>query len=369
MRQIKPDLTPEINQHIGNLDVAEAPAFPVSQFSELIQQIARLAHLNKDHLLFFRGQSTDHRNKAGSTTVYPSIYRGDRVLHGEVLRRFQILEEASRQLGNLFEKQKVEGYRELIRKTYIQWSVLQHYEVCDTPLLDITHSIPVACSFAQYANKGPNAFVLVFGLPYVTNRISINSEHDLVNVRLLSICPPDALRPYFQEGYLAGTTDITSEYPDKTELDFRNRLVAKFRIPNDDDFWGDGFSRIPQDLLYPENDTVEQLCRSIEVSVREDSLPGQIGSFINAWSELEQLLVSWARSIEERVSSANTALSVLSRADVVDPELMMLLHELRQFRNTLVHRPGKIRPDEIGDRTSQVRELKDYLESINRRAS
>ena len=112
------------------------------------------------------------------------------------------------------------------RRKYVQWSILQHYEVCATPLLDLTHSLLVACSFA-FLSGASEPLVLVFGLPFFTNRISINSEHDLVNVRLLSICPPEALRPYFQEGYLAGTDGVLAEFDSKTELDFANRLVAK----------------------------------------------------------------------------------------------------------------------------------------------
>lgn len=369
MREINPELTPEIQHHNKTMRVSEAHAYPVSQFRELVHQIARLAYLNKDQLLFFRGQSKDYRNKADSSTIYPSIYRGTRVPHSEILRRFQVLEEASRQLSNLFDERKIDGYREVVRKAYIQWSILQHYEVCNTPLLDLTHSIPVACSFAQYANDGDEAYVLVFGLPYITNRISINSEHDLVNVRLLSICPPDALRPYFQEGYLAGTTDITSEYTDKSEMDFNRRLVAKFRIPNDAEFWGDGFSRIPQDLLYPENDQVAELCRSIEVSVTQKTVTGGIESFIRRWSELEQVLVSWARTLEDRVNSTNTALSVLERNELLDTHFLKLLHELRRFRNVLVHNPGSLNIDEIEDRTNQVVDTIDRVRQMRNRVS
>lgn len=369
MREIIPDLTLEIRQHIGNARVSEAHAYPVARFQELVQHIARLAHLNKDQLLFFRGQSNDHRNKAGSTTVYPSIYRGARVPHAEILRRFQILEESSRQLSNLFERHQIEGHQELVRKTYVQWSILQHYEVCSTPLLDLTHSIPVACSFAQYANKGPDAYVFVFGLPYISNRIAINSEHDLVNVRLLSISPPDALRPYFQEGYLAGTTDITSEYPDKSEFDFNRRLVAKFRIPNTDTFWGDGFARIPQNLLYPDNDEVESLCNSIEASVSQETVPGRIESFIQVWSRLERLLVSWAREYEERVGSTNTALSVLQRNEVLGPDMLDHLHELRRFRNTLIHKPDRMNLDKVAARAQEVAHLTEELEALKGQAS
>jgi hypothetical protein len=270
MRKMDGILTNELSRHVHGMPVDVADPFPVSTFRKLVEQIARLAFLNKDHLFFFRGQGNDYRNKAGASTLYPSIYRGEYVSHEEIQTRFEILEEASGQLSRLVSNEKIEGYQELTRKKHIQWSILQHYEVCDTPLLDLTHSLRVACSFAQLFAEGSNGYVYVFGLPYITNRISINSEHDLINVRLLSICPPDALRPYFQEGYLAGTTDITSEYENKTELDFRNRLVAKFVIPRSKRFWGSGFSSIPSSVLFPRGDRFGKICQEIEVQNHPD---------------------------------------------------------------------------------------------------
>lgn len=68
-----------------------------------------------------------------------------------------------------------------------------------------------------------------FALPYFTNRISVNSEHYLTNVRLLSVAPPQALRPYYQEGFLIGEDEFSETYTNKDELDLNNRLVAKFK--------------------------------------------------------------------------------------------------------------------------------------------
>ena len=141
---------------------------------------------------------------------------------------------------------------------------MQHYEFCSTSL-DFTQSLRVASSIAQIDNENGNAYIFVFGLPFLTNRISNNSEHDIVNIRLLSISPPEALRPYFQEGYLAGTEDITNEYESKSELDFKNRLIAKFEIPNDKMFWGRDFKIIPRNALYPINDKILELCNKIKV--------------------------------------------------------------------------------------------------------
>lgn len=266
MRRITPDLTSELFAHFGNPQetrVGLGEAFPVSTFRELVEHVARLSFKNKDYLLFYRGQSDDYRNKAGVSSFYPTIYRGDRLSQQELSLRFDTLKQRSHLLVDQFENLKIEGYKEVSRRKSIQWSILQHYEVCPTPYLDFTHSLRVACSFATINNTSDRAYVFIFGLPYFTNRISINSEHDIINIRLLSICPPTALRPYFQEGYLVGTDTITNKYDSKGELDFNNRLVAKFEIPNSDSFWGRGFHRIPQESLYPDNDPIQRICHQI----------------------------------------------------------------------------------------------------------
>ncbi|MBN2438925.1 MAG: hypothetical protein JXL20_10050 [Deltaproteobacteria bacterium] len=92
-------------------------------------------------------------------------------------------------------------HAEVRRRRYIQWSLLRHYEVCPIPLLDLTHGPPVACAFAFLSQGHEDPLVFVFAVPYVTNRVTINSEYDLIMMRLLGKCPPQALRPYFQEGY------------------------------------------------------------------------------------------------------------------------------------------------------------------------
>ena len=270
MRIIEPSLTPEILNVIKENAVGTAEAYKVNSYRQLVEQVAKLSYFNKDHLLFFRGQDKDYKNKAGASTFYPSIYRGDYLPRDKIQFQFNILKQASKLLVNKFENEKIEGHQEVKRKKYIQWSIIQHYGVCATPFLDFTQSVRVACSFAQLNEDDKNGYVYIFGLPYVTNRISVNSEHDIVNVRLLSICPPDALRPYFQDGYLAATEDIAAEYDSKTELDFKNRLIAKFLIPNNDRFWGKGFTKIPRDVLYPRDDKVGKICEDIKEQLKKE---------------------------------------------------------------------------------------------------
>jgi uncharacterized protein YutE (UPF0331/DUF86 family) len=361
MRRIEGQITKEILQFIGQKKLDKADAFPVSTYRQLVEHVAKLAYLNKDHLLFFRGQGVDYRNRVGASTFYPTIYRGDYLLQKEINNRFRLLEHASRKLREIFEDEKIQGYEELMWKKYIQWSILQHYEVCDTPLLDLTHSVRVACSFAQIGSQDGIGFIYAFGLPYIMNRVSHNSEHDIVNVRLLSICPPEALRPYFQEGYLAGTEDITNEYDSKDNLDFRNRLIAKFQIPGQSKFWGRGFSMIPASVLYPKGDRIGKLCNELSLELKSQLLPGQLGEFLQEWAELETYLVTKARDREKRVFSIIEAINVLASAGAIERDLVYELHEMRKFRNMVIHEPKKISPEQIEDRITQVQKINQQL--------
>jgi hypothetical protein len=145
---------------------------------------------------------------------------------------------------------------------------LQHYEICKTPLLDVTHSLRIAASFASQENNGMG-FIFALGVPNLSGAITASAEAGLQIIRLSSVCPPSAVRPHIQEGYLLG------EYPEMTgptqkqhyknyEIDFGRRLVAKCRfepIP----FWkaSSDFPQVSQEALYPKSDPLLQLAKSI----------------------------------------------------------------------------------------------------------
>ena len=150
----------------------------------------------------------------------------------------------------------------------IAWSVLQHYEVCDTPLIDVTHSLRVACSFAL--EKGEKGQLYVLGFPHPTGGITYSVEEELLTVRLLSVCPPRAVRPYYQEGYLVGSFPSGISYG-WSHLDVAKRVVAKFSlIP--DDFWDNEFPSIPMQALYPKPDFMSQICRKIKCKLAEKGM-------------------------------------------------------------------------------------------------
>jgi hypothetical protein len=361
MRETRPGLTPEIQAHCNGASVWKAPAFAVTTFRALVEHVARLAYANPDELLFFRGQDKDYQSRAGGTTLYPAIYRGDSLAARELRHRFDVLDQASRLLVDRFKASNIDGHRELRQKRYIQWSILQHYEVVATPLLDLTQSLRVACSFAQLSSTDPQCCVYVLGLPYLTNRISINSEHDIVNVRLLSICPPSALRPYFQEGYLAGTADVTTEFESKTELDFRNRLISKFAIPRARPFWGSGFDQIPETALYPRGNRILDLCTNLKAELRDELRSGELGEFIGEWADLEEYLLESARRATERNVSVREAIAALARRAELQPEQAATLDGLRRFRNAVVHHPATVQSGALSEWLDTIQRLSKEL--------
>ncbi len=210
-------------------------------------------------------------------------------------------------------------------------------------------------------NSEKTAFIYVFGLPYYTNRISINSEHDLINIRLLSISPPQALRPYFQEGYLVGTDDITNEYTNKGELDLNSRLIAKFEIPNTKIFWGKEFDKIPDSALYPKNDTIEAICKEIGQELITDIAPANLGDFLKLWTEFEQIMINDARTFKREVHSTRDAMMTLMKYREEEYDLLKEFDALRIFRNKLVHNPTGISNGDLVEMTQVLKKIRlDY---------
>ncbi|MGH8593202.1 MAG: hypothetical protein ACREV3_04915 [Gammaproteobacteria bacterium] len=211
-------------------------------------------------------------------------------------------------------------------------------------------------------SNGEDPYVFAFGLPYITNRISVNSEHDLVNVRLLSICPPDALLPFFQEGYLAGTDEVTTDFRSKDELDFTRRLIAKFRISRDRSFWAGGFAPIPRAALYPDGDRMLALCAGI----RDDVDAGQLGRFLQSWANLEGRLMSLARERRARIFSVREAIDLLARDGLLPVDLRERFDALRVIRNSAVHQASNLKPGQIAAASGEIDALRPGIQALGR---
>jgi FRG domain len=243
----------------------------VRTFPELIERVAQLSFRNPEFVLFYRGQAQDFPNRNGASSLYPSIFRSptNYLQQAEVERRFQRLLRAEDLLNELYD---LEGTRRIRIYQILRWAILQHYEICATPLLDVTQSLRVACSFAQQQTKS-GALIYILGLPQISGSVTASSEHGIQIIRLLSICPPSALRPHFQEGFLLGEYPTISfktkaEY-DRNEFDFGQRLLCKFRLGRKTAFWTKDFPVISQRALYPDAlvDRLNRLAQSIKAQL------------------------------------------------------------------------------------------------------
>ena len=244
-------------------EVRRGDGLYVRSYADLVERVAELSFNNPEYLLFFRGQAKDYRID-GLTTIHTALFRSfkpDGRLGGLVIKnRFSLLENAEQALAEKFNlpgKKFDQAMRDRIQKySILRWALLQHYGVCLTPLLDITHSLRVACSFA-FQESGVEPFIFVLGLPQISGSITTSSEHEIQVIRLLSICPPAALRPHYQEGYLAGEFPTISfqqkAHYERAELDMANRLVCKFRLAKHEKFWRSGFGEIPREALFPDD--------------------------------------------------------------------------------------------------------------------
>jgi hypothetical protein len=251
-----------------NDQIISYPPLKVSSYDKLVMIIAQLAYYNRNNLLFFRGQHI-HYLKNNCTTLLPSIYRvvpPKKII--SLKRNFENLQSKTESLKSAFNSRnpKFAGTNLINKYPEIVHSILQHYRVCETPFLDITHSIHVACSFALDNNIGEKGYIFVLGLPPIIESINYNTNEELVNIRLLNICPPQAKRPQFQEGYMLGTFPFyrLNEPSRISQFDCARRLIAVFEIPNDPSFWGNGFNQIPPDKLYPKTDLVGKVCEKLK---------------------------------------------------------------------------------------------------------
>ena len=151
---------------------------------------------------------------------------------------------------------------------------MQHYGVCSTPLLDVTQSLRIAVSFATRNNETADAYLFVLGVPNLSGAVTASSEANLQIVRLSSACPPEAVRPHLQEGYLLG------EYPDIVdfehraryayyEMDFGRRLVAKFRFDAEGIWSNPDFPPASEKALYPleHRDPILNLAQELKTSL------------------------------------------------------------------------------------------------------
>ncbi|WP_109313559.1 FRG domain-containing protein [Ruegeria sp. AU67] len=241
----------EVSEHAeiaSNTRVRKDTGHLVKSYVDLARKVAELQFRNRDLVFLFRGQRKDYRNKQRNTSLRPTLLRES--------RSSQAYEKLLRAEGLLMKRYTLTGRDRIARHQALRWSILQHYEVCGTPLLDVTQSLRIAASFAT-DKSSEQAFVYVLGVPHISGAITAHDDAGLEVIRLSSVCPPEAMRPHLQEGFLL------SEYPELAslgqkqhyenhELDFGKRIVAKF-VFNPKLFWqkSQAFPLVERDAIYP----------------------------------------------------------------------------------------------------------------------
>jgi hypothetical protein len=258
--------------HKGITGIIVAKPMIVPNYYEMVDMVAKLAYFNKRYVLFFRGQTKEYRTGNCFPTIYPTYIR--KYVQGtEIQGLIDILETKQQELRdrNHNRSPRFHGAASIWESLHVRWALLQHYNICDTPMIDITQSLHVAASFALQGMHEREEFrrgiVYVFALPWPSKNYHINKEEDLYLVRLAGITPPQAKRPYRQEAYAVMSRDVDyKEINNNLErYDLANRLVCKFEINNSREFWG-RINPLPLSFLSPPNDIFSKFMNKLEVS-------------------------------------------------------------------------------------------------------
>ena len=252
----------KVRRDVSNEAIRTDRGLRVSCFTELASKVAELQYRNPDLVLMFRGQKDDYRTggtQKSMSTMVPSIFRGIKK-DDSLVMRLENLKCNSGKLINIIGKIEQNYARRLRRQKILAWALLQHYEVCSTPLLDATTSVRVAASFASM-EAGEQAYFFVLAVPGISGSITASAEAEMQIVRLSNACPPMAMRPHLQEGYMLGEyPDYDSHSPEYGyrigEVDVGRRIVCKFCL-NLEEFWDDDFPMISRRALYPDPDPLK----------------------------------------------------------------------------------------------------------------
>jgi len=220
------------------LPIGASKGHVVNSYTELLKKLASLSYYNPRFKLLFRGQTTDYKfNRNGEigihSSLYPSILRSElgKDKNRLIDDRFMILRKAEDML-------KTESMIPDVHKNQIvRWAMLQHYEVCPTPLLDVVQSLQTALSFAMGKNQN-EGYLYILAFPQIMGPLSISIESMTQIIDLTQICPPEVLRPHFQKSLLVGdypTVDSREAIHGrggKLTNNFACRLLTKFHLNN-----------------------------------------------------------------------------------------------------------------------------------------
>lgn len=190
-----------------NTEIRRGDGHEVASYLDLATKIAELQFKNRDYVLVFRGQRNDHLNRNNNTSLKPTLFRpvvpNRNPGPTRLTRRFEILRNAEEQLIRQYEWAQLDDLERLKRHRILRWAILQHYEVCKTPLLDVTHSLRIAASFAS-VNAKEEAFIFVLGVPNLSGAITASAEGGASNCPAFERLPAFGHSPAYSGRLLVG---------------------------------------------------------------------------------------------------------------------------------------------------------------------
>ncbi|MCM2275660.1 MAG: FRG domain-containing protein [Candidatus Didemnitutus sp.] len=156
-----------------NKEIRNGQGRDIRSFPSLAHAVASLSFYNRDHVLLFRGQGEDFRNLDDNTSIQPKIFRGYRnelrfEWHAIINDRYMRLVRAEELLVEAWKRNKLPDQLRIERHRSIRWAVIQHYEICATPLLDVTQSLRIAATFALRNAVDDEAFLYVLAVPQIS---------------------------------------------------------------------------------------------------------------------------------------------------------------------------------------------------------
>lgn len=146
-----------------------------------------------------------------------------------------------------------------------------------------------------------------------------------------------------------------------------NRLIAKFRFPNNADFWGDSERMFSKKDLYPENDPIELICSEIKKDLfsgidRNDAIDAEYyKEFMFKWVEIENELKHLYTTHNNKTFVAPATLIKY----IKDEELQHKLNCVRKIRNNMIHNADFKKQLPIEEVVNILSELKKYLKDNN----
>ena len=247
----------------------------IESYQELLLKIAELNYSNQDLSLVFRGQSQDFQTNSNNTSsgLYPSIFRnppsGSNYSAPKIVDfKFKLLNAASNELKESAHLLPLRVQKNIRNIEVLRWALIQHYEIADTPYLDLTPFLGTALNFAL---QGATDFcyIYVVGLPNQNNIYSGSVVDSIESIYLPRYCPPEFTRPHIQSGFVVGEFPPVTSYVDRREAgetrapyNFHNRLVGKFKIPVS--FDREGLAVLSPEFLLPTDDVFLDVSKNIK---------------------------------------------------------------------------------------------------------